>query len=411
MSDSHRYDSKSSVIHRPAIRWAVPGAVVAIALGAAAISAVTADASPTLPPRSAAELLVDVQNASLTGLSGTVVQDAALGLPELPVQIGGQGSSSFSALVSGTHTLRVWYSGEDQQRVALLGTLGESDVVRNGSEVWIWASDSNTATHYQLPAGAGDKALAEHPDASAAAMTPQQVAEAALAAIDPTTTVTTDGTAEVAGRSAYELVLEPKDDRSLVGQVRIAIDADQHIPLRVQVFAKGATTTAFQVGFSQVSFDVPAAENFRFAPPPGATVTESTLGSNAGANAPDQSATPETTPQMTRPAGAAEPTIVGRGWTSVLVATMPTTGTTPDAAAPDSSAPEADPTAPGAPSGRGSAGAADLGAILGSLPAVSGDWGGGRLLQSALFSVLITDDGRILAGAVAPDLLYQAAAQ
>jgi hypothetical protein len=134
-------------------------------------------------------------------------------------------------------------------------------------------------------------------------------------------------------------------------------------------------------------------------------VTESTLGSQAGAAAPDQPAVPK----AARPAGAAEPTIVGTGWTSVLVAKVPTTATTPDTTAPDSSAPPTTGTAPGGPAARGSA--ADLNAILGSLPAVSGDWGSGRLLQSALFSVLITDDGRIIAGAVAPDLLYTAAAQ
>src|SRR6476659_4353624 len=72
----------------PAIRWAVPGAVVAIVLAAAGLTAVTADASPTLPPRSAAELLVDVQTASVATLSGTVVQTAELGLPDLPVQMG-----------------------------------------------------------------------------------------------------------------------------------------------------------------------------------------------------------------------------------------------------------------------------------------------------------------------------------
>ena len=53
----------------------------------------------------------------------------------------------------------------------------------------------------------------------------------------------------------------------------------------------------------------------------------------------------------------------------------------------------------------------DLQSLVGSLPQVSGDWGSGHLLQSALFSVLITDDGRVLAGAVAPELLYEAAAQ
>ena len=102
-----------------------------------------------------------MQNASLTALSGTVVQDAALGLPELPIQVGGQGSSSFSSLVSGTHTLRVWYGGEDQQRIALLGTLGESDLVRNGQDVWTWDSDSNAAEHFQLPAVVGDGRAAE----------------------------------------------------------------------------------------------------------------------------------------------------------------------------------------------------------------------------------------------------------
>jgi len=44
-----------------------------------------------------------------------------------------------------------------------------------------------------------------------------------------------------------------------------------------------------------------------------------------------------------------------------------------------------------------------------SLQRVSGDWGSGRLLTSRLVSALITDDGRLLVGAVPPQLLYQAA--
>ena len=41
--------------------------------------------TPALPPRTAAQLLVDVQTARLDGLSGTVVQRADLGLPALPL--------------------------------------------------------------------------------------------------------------------------------------------------------------------------------------------------------------------------------------------------------------------------------------------------------------------------------------
>jgi outer membrane lipoprotein-sorting protein len=390
----------------PAIRWAVPGAIVAIALGATALTAISADATSTLPPRSAAELLVDVQTASLTSISGTVVQNADLGLPDLS-QLAPGDSSEFTSLISGSHTLRVWYAGEDQQRLALLGTLGESDIVRNGTDLWTWSSETNAATHYQLPEQ--EQNAPDVPDAGALAITPQQAAEQALAAIDPSTAVTVDGTPSVAGRDAYELVLTPRDTRSLVGEIRIAVDAEQHIPLRVQVWAAGAGTPAFEVGFTQVSFDPPGAEQFQFTPPPGATVTEAELGQRErpDATAPLDGTAPLPGPVENAMTGTGEPTVVGTGWTTVVVADLPTDVGPAPAAEGD----QGDGTAPGGPrSGRPDSGL-DLQALVGSLPVVSGEWGSGHLLQSALFSVLVTDDGRVLAGAVAPELLYEAAAQ
>ena len=90
---------------RPALRWLVPAAVTATVLGGgAALRTLTASADPTLPARSAAQLLVDLQTARLDGLSGTVVQRADLGLPALPVS--GQGSSELSSLVSGSRSTR-----------------------------------------------------------------------------------------------------------------------------------------------------------------------------------------------------------------------------------------------------------------------------------------------------------------
>jgi hypothetical protein len=52
----------------------------------------------------------------------------------------------------------------------------------------------------------------------------------------------------------------------------------------------------------------------------------------------------------------------------------------------------------------------DLRAFLSGLPRVSGEWGSGRLLTSTLFSALLTDDGRLLVGAVSGDTLQDAAA-
>ncbi|HEV7756553.1 MAG TPA: hypothetical protein VGO94_11920 [Mycobacteriales bacterium] len=361
--------------HTRLLRWGVPAGVLVVALAVPASGRVlSASAAPSLPPRTPAQLLADLQTARVDGMSGTVVQHSDLGLPQLPgLGTSSTGSSSLTSLVSGTHTMRVWYSGPDRARLALLGTLGESDVVLNHRDLWIWSSDQKTAQHHRLPAGTKDaQKRGKHPELPT---TPQAAADRALAAITPTTEVSTAANATVAGRSAYELVIAPKDPRSLVHEVRVAIDSATHVPLRFQAFATGHSAPAFEVGFTQVSFQRPGDDQFRFTPPPGTKVTEATTGT---AHA--------TTDKTSR---GAQPAVVGTGWTAVVVGT-----------------------APAMPSATGSrAGGPDVGRMLASLPRVHGTWGSGRLLTSSLFSVLLTDDGRVVAGAVSPELLYTAAAK
>ncbi|MGC5022614.1 LolA family protein [Micromonospora sp. DT47] len=363
---------------RPALRWLVPlAAAVTVVGGGAAVGTFAANADPALPPRSAAQLLVDLQTARLDGLSGTVVQRADLGLPPLAGLVGGD---DLTGVLTGTHTLRVWYSGPDKQRVAMLDTLGERDVIRSGRDVWTWDSRANTAVHRTLPESA-DRA----PDASLPA-TPKEAADRALAAVDPSTAVTIGRSATVAGRDAYELVLSPRDEASLVHQVRIAIDAKEHVPLRFEVFADGTDQPAFELAFTQVDYRRPDADQFAFNPPPGVKITEAPAGPPADA---ERRAAPR------RPDGTDVRT-VGTGWTTVVVARTDAAGLG------DPKRTAADPPRPGAAAGP----AIDL---LNGLPKVSGDWGSGRLLTGKLFSVLLTDDGRLLAGAVTPERLYQAA--
>lgn len=347
------------------LRWGVPVAATA-AVAVVASGVLSAEADPPLPPRTAGQLLVDMQTAStVAGLSGTVRQDSDLGLPTLPDVGGAGGGAGLVSLLTGSHTLRVWTAGDDRQRIALLDSLGETDLVRNGTDAWLWSSESNSATHYRVPAGQEGAAAHELP----AGVTPQQAAETALKALDPTTAVSTDGTRKVAGRNAYELVLAPKDTRSLIGQVRLAVDAETSVPLRVQVFGRASGDgPAFSVGFTSVTFEVPADEQFTFTPPPGVTVTEGVL------------------PAGDKPTAAEKAELgkgvrtIGTGWTTIAV--LPgAVGTDEGAAA----------------------------AFLDQLPRVSGSWGSGRLLSSALVSALITDDGRLLIGSVTPDQLYAAA--
>ena len=347
-------------------RWLVPAGVVA-AVGVAVVGRpIFAGASPGLPERTPAQVLAAVTSAGAQPFSGTVVETASLGLPSLP-QLAGEGPTSLTSLVSGSHTARVWYDGPERVRFALLGPLAETDVVRKGTDLWIWESSRNQVQHVRLPA---DQSTDPRPIASLLPSTPADAAARALAAVDPSTRVTVDGTARVAGRSAYELVLAPRDTRSLVSQVRIAVDAKTSLPLRVQVYAKGSASPAFETGFTSVSMSKPSAAEFSFSTPPGATVKQSDrsdIPSRSGTRAPSE-----------------EPTVVGKGWTSVVVLK----GASLDQLV----------------------GGGPAGGLLRSLQSVHGAYGTGRVLQTKLVSVLALDDGRVLVGAVAPSVLEEAAA-
>lgn len=360
---------------RPALRWFAPLALVAV-VGGTGILATTANADPTLPPKSAEQLLVDVQNAHVDGLSGTVVQKANLGLPALP-STGGASTEELTSLLSGTHTLKVWTAGPTQSRIEVLDDLAATDVVVNGSDVWTWSSTTNEATHRTLPqhaAGADPKAPVS-PDTPA---TPEEAAQRVLKAVGDTTVVTTDNYAVVAGRNAYELVLTPKDTRSLIGSVTIAVDEKTSVPLDVEAVAKDGTTV-FDVGYSDVTFEAPDAGQFAFKPPPGAKVTEGSVPQAPKA----PSAADKKAAEKKAEAAKAATKVVGEGWTSVVVSTLPKDATS----------------------------SAQVAGVVKALTPVSGSWGSGRLFSGPAFSAVLTDDGRLAVGAVDASLLYDALAK
>lgn len=372
-------------------RWALTAATATAVVGGSFLVPSVASADPQLPPTTAEELLTDLAAADQRSFSGTVVQTTDLGLPELPQPAGTAGE--LSTLLAGSTTLRLWSDGPERSRVAVLGALAETDVVRNGDDVWLWRSDARSATHTTVPADAADGGgeLGSAGAAGAAgAGTPGEAAKSALAALDPTTVVTLDGTTTVAGRDAYELVLAPRDAASLIGQVRLAVDAETSYPLRAQVFARGAGKPAFQTGFTSISFTSPGPEVFAFDPPPGTTVTEADLGAHGGGHGEQHSAAgPEGT----------GPVVVGEGWSSVAV--LPGASGGLDALAGGQGG-----------SGRdgGDEGAAGVGqALAGAFTPVQGEFGSGRVFSSSLVSVLALDDGRVLVGAVKPEVLERAA--
>src|SRR5512142_1598858 len=350
-------------------RWAVPAGVLVVTGGILAGSLISsAQAAPGLPTRTPAQLLAEVADATTPPLTGTVVETASFGLPQLPAT---GNPASLSSLITGSHTIRVWYASAQHFRLAVPQSLSESDVIRDGRTAWLWQSTLNKVTKFTLPAHAPAKAVPGQP------LTPQQAARQVLAAVGPTTTVSVDSNVTVAGQAAYALVLAPKDARSLVGQVQIDIDARNGVPLRLQVFARGASSPAFQVGYTAIQFVTPAAADLSFTPPAGATVTQENLGQG----------------DHGQPAGTSGYTTIGKDWLAVLK--LPSSDLVPGTPAS------------GAPSPGDSAGV--VRSLLAAATPVHGAWGSGRLLRTSLVSVLITDSGSAYAGAVEPSVLYAAA--
>jgi hypothetical protein len=359
-------------------RWAVPVGALVVIGGVMAGSLISvAQAAPALPARTPAQLLVQVADSSFPPLTGTVVETASFGLPRLP---GTANPTSLASLLTGSHTVRVWYSSPQHFRLAVPEPLSETDLFRDGSTAWLWQSTANSVTEFSLPAH-----RASRPAGTPLALTPQQAAQQVLAAVGKTTVVSVDRNVLVAGQAAYELVLAPKDSRSLIGQVQIAIDGRNGVPLRLQVFARGASSPAFQVGYTFIQFVAPAPADVSFTPPPGAKVTGADLAAG-------HSAGPAS--------GPADAGVFGSGWLTVL--DLPSSGLT------SPSAPDGGPVSIGNGSGDS---AAVVGALLKSATAVSGTWGTGRLLRTSLISALMTSNGRMFVGAVRPSVLYAAAAQ
>ncbi len=373
---------------RRAARYVVPVAVMGVAAVTIGLVPALADSGdPDLPEISAEQLIEKIAQSDVEQLSGTVRINTDLGLPDLGgLESGlmsgavGQGRGDGSAadptaklteLASGSHTLRVAADGPDRQKLSLLENAAEYSLIHDGKDVWGYDSASDEVYHSTAPAGA------ERPGKDVPA-TPKDFADEALKAVDDTTSVKVGGTAQVAGRDAYRLVVEPRQEGSTVGQITVAVDAETGLPLKFTLTPASGGAAVVDVGFTQVSFAKPAASTFDFTPPKGAKVTE------GGSEQAPRAEKGDLGKGAKEPAGLK---VLGKGWNSVAVFDTGTGGGLPTEAV-----------------------GGDLGGFLGSFgDQVKGDFGSGTVFKTRLVNALITDDGKVYAGAVTKDALVKAA--
>ncbi|MCQ9185551.1 DUF2092 domain-containing protein [Streptomyces sp. IBSBF 2953] len=400
---------------RKAARYVVPVTVIGVAAATIGLVPALADSGdPDLPKITAQQLLDKIAASDVEQLSGTVKITTDLGLPDLGglesgllsgAAKGDDGSSAdpsakLTELASGTHTLRVAADGPDRQKVSLLEHAAEYSVIHNGKNVWGYDSASNEVYHSTVDESAGKgSGKASGKAETPVPATPKDLTEDALKAVDDTTSVTVDGTVQVAGRDAYKLLVKPKQSGSTVGAISVAVDAETGLPLKFTLTPASGGAAVVDAGFTKISFAAPAASTFDFTAPKGAKVTEgdtagkgddggkSGKGGKGAEPAPGHDGFGGFVPGLGSAAGHEGPNVIGEGWTSI--ATFDTGGE-------------------GMPSGSDAGG--DLGGFLGSLgDKVSGDFGSGTVFSTRLVNALITDDGKVYAGAVTKDALVKAA--
>jgi outer membrane lipoprotein-sorting protein len=381
---------------RRVARYAVPVAVAGVAAATISLVPALADTGdPSLPSVTAEQLLTKIAASDVQTVDGTVKVTTDLGLPSAlsggaagslfggagaPGKAGGPGSpaapqSRLTQLLAGTHTLHVAADGPDRQRVSLIEPAAEYSVIRDGTQLWAYDSASDQAYHQTLPQRDHAKAPSASPQGVPA--TPQEAAKRILEAAHGTASITVDGTARVAGHSAYELLVRPQHaDTTTVGAVRIAVDAKTGVPLKVTLDPRGGGKAVFDVGFTKVSFAEPAARTFAFTPPKGVKVTEGGSGK----------ARPEHRPQAAAPEGG--PTVIGSGWDAIAVLKAPG----------------------GLPAGHERNGKDRADSLLNSFGThVTGSFGSGTLFHTRLVNALLTDKGTLYVGAVTQSALTDAA--
>jgi outer membrane lipoprotein-sorting protein len=443
-------------MHTGRLALALSGAaaiVLASALVATALRPAPAPAQPGLPAVTADELIASIRLASHGPLAGTVELDSRLGLPGLTQSNGG------------TRTARLWYDDRGRRRIALPDPDGERTIVDDGTTVWFWNSATRSVVRTPstrpgplapglpampampelpglpvlpglpsmpllpgapaMPTMGGLPAIKADPThtgdgqyrGSAMMGNPVDVASAVLAMLRPDSTVRVDPTAMVADRPTYQLVLDPvPTERTLLREIRVAVDGQTRLPLEVSVLANGSTEPALRIGFSQISFGPQDPALFTFTPAPGVQVVRLpappaalTAAGELGPRAPHpplagtavpaaavREPAPATTAAGARDtvAPAADSALIGRGWDTVLVRRVRSSDTLLASANRRAHTTEA--------------GRSEVDLLQRISSPISGPWGRGRLVSTPIGNAVITTDGRMATGAVPAQVLTEA---
>jgi len=406
--------------------FVAPATVVALSIAVP----MQANAEIDLPDKTASEILQMMNNDPDMSFSGRVTKVSNLGLPPIgnmpdvsesmveemeentpegmeefiPRVTESNMVTDLVEIISGTHEARIYVDGPDKLKIQILDPMSERSITVNGDTVWFYDDDKLAAQYMTIDSADLEAKASEYEAENAAEVeqyiaelpfdinNPAEVADYVLAEASEYSTITVGADQNVAGRAAYELIATPLAAESTVQYVSVAIDAETGMALNVKVVAKGQVEPAMEIGFTSIDYSTPDASIFEFAPSSDVTVTEmempeeftidgetytkEELQAELEASKPTEAEYEELKAQYE--AMDNKPVVYENGWATVVEMTLS------DEMPVEMFQSEL-------------------------FSEMTRQVDGGQVISTSLVNVLITDDGRVLAGAVNTDYLLEIA--
>jgi outer membrane lipoprotein-sorting protein len=250
--------------------------VVAAILGVFAVSAI-GGSGPTPPSKPLAQAIHDAIGGSKP--SGIT---ARIGFTNSLFPSGSIAGQAGSALMSSA-TGRLW-ANQSGGRLELQSAAGDAQIVWSDTKVTVYDATSNTAYVADLPKSA-DTAK----DSGGQVPSVDEIAKF-LTDLGKHWTVSGADPTNTGGQESYTVRVSPSHDGGLLGSAELAFDALSGVPLKVAVYAQGASSPVLALEATNVSYgDVPDSD-VQVAPPAGAKIVDlSSQAQSAGSGKSDKS--------------------------------------------------------------------------------------------------------------------------
>lgn len=276
------------------------------------LPAVLAALPVSVPAITAAQLRDRILAAQRVPFAGYAESDAAFGLPPFPA------FSSVTPLLDGTTRMRVWQASPGRWRVDTLSDAGENDTYQAGDSQYVWDSGG------QLLTGILGRQAVRLP--RAADLTPEALSVRILDEAGPAARLRPLADRRVAGQGAAGFAVTPASPQSTIGRADIWASPATGLPLRVEVFGRGAATPTLTTQFLQVSpwRPSPAVLRPHLGPGAGFTATTPANFSQVLKNLDDEALPPALggLARQPSPPGFAQVGVYGGGLTSFAVLTF-----------------------------------------------------------------------------------------